>query len=66
MFAGLKPGTREWLYAVSNYHAHEPLTLQLCQMLQQAWDDIEAMKGQPNGPEKRTDTTDRHDDEWNS
>lgn len=63
--AGLKVGTREWVEAMRSYYSHDSDVIVLCNLLLNAWDDLEAIpqvsKEENNGTKEPA-----IEDEWSS
>lgn len=60
--AGLKRGTRQWLFALSVYYASDSDVVFLCKLLEREW-NREEERGKH---EKGIDKAIRSEDEWGS
>lgn len=63
--AGLKTGTREWVEAMRSHYSHDSDVIVLCNLLLNAWDDLEAIPQVPI-EEKNATKEPAIEDEWSS
>ena len=60
--AGLKRGTREWLFAMRMYYASDADVVALCEMIEREWDQKEERKKHETAIAEAA----RSEDEWGS
>jgi len=62
----LRPGTREWLFAMRAYYAGDTEVIALCEELELAWDKIDRLEKGPKQIGTTEPTGEEQDDEWST